>query len=268
MQYFGRCRKINLKIMRFNNVSFAFLWLISGVLAGIVGKALAENYRIAGSFKINSITLGGQAEEIQRLKEEIQRLRADNENLVRELMTGQIGQERVKEELFNAKMLGGLLPVEGSGVEVRLADTSEKNQLSEFGIIEEGLVHDYDILYLLNELKAGGAEAISITSGNLEERVLSTSFVRCTGPTIIVNNQKLTAPFMIKAIGDPQILFDALTMRGGIVEQLKRYGLLVTVIKKEKLRIAGYSLPIKFNFAEFAEEENEKGVDFYNSLEK
>ncbi len=237
--------------MRFQYVSYGLFWLITGVIAGILGKGLTELVRTRDSLHISSLVLGQQTEEINLLKEEVQRLRAENEKFMRELLAGQIGKERVEEELFNAKAVSGILPVEGPGVQITLADATDTTDPAEFSVVESGLVHDYDILYLLNELRAGGAEAISIGSGKIEERVVATTFIRCTGPTVVVNGQKLTAPFVVKAIGDPQILYDSLLMRGGIIEQLKRYGLMITLSKEERLKISGYALPVNFRFSRF-----------------
>ena len=109
-------------------------------------------------------------------------------------------------------------------------------------------MHDYDLLYLINELRAAGAEAISIRSGRIEERLTGLSFVRCTGPTVVVNNTRLTAPFTINAIGDPDIIIQALEMPSGIVEQLRAYGLDITVEKKELIEIPAYDLPVRYRF--------------------
>lgn len=242
--------------MKFYHLSFGFFWLVSGVLAGILGKALVQLYNSGGSIQFSSIILGQQTEEVQRLKSEVQKLRAENDSLVRELLEGKIGKERIEKELFNAKAMAGLLPLRGPGIKIRLQDASLGNEPTELGVIESGLVHDYDILYLLNELRAAGAEAISISSGKIEERITSNTFVRCTGPTITVNNQKLTPPFTISAIGDPQVLHDSLTMRGGIVEQLRRYGLLIDITKEEEVQIAGYALPVGFAYGKFLEVAN------------
>ena len=54
-----------------------------------------------------------------------------------------------------------------------------------------------DLLYIINDLKRGGAEAISIN----EQRIISTSEIRCVGNTILVNTTRLAPPYHIKVIG-------------------------------------------------------------------
>ncbi len=72
------------------------------------------------------------------------------------------------------------------------------------------LIHDEDLLKLVNELKAAGAEAITVN----EQRVVASTEIRCAGPTISVNNNRISPPYVIQAIGDPAGLESALKMRG------------------------------------------------------
>nr|WP_252893988.1 DUF881 domain-containing protein [Veillonella denticariosi] len=82
---------------------------------------------------------------------------------------------------------------------------------------------------IVNELRAGGAEAIAIN----DQRLIGTSEIRCSGPTITVNGKVFGAPFVVKAIGDPKTLNSALTMRGGVVDSLKHWGGIKVTIKQE-----------------------------------
>ena len=62
------------------------------------------------------------------------------------------------------------------------------------------IIHDEDLLRVLNELCAAGAEAISIN----DQRIVATTEVRCAGPTVSVNNVRSAPPYVIKAIGNPK----------------------------------------------------------------
>lgn len=79
-------------------------------------------------------------------------------------------------------------------MEVTVADSGK--------ILEPGvnpnlyLVHDEDILKVVNELRAAGAEAISING----QRLIANSEIICSGPTIRVNRRPLAPPFVIKAL--------------------------------------------------------------------
>ena len=104
-------------------------------------------------------------------------------------------------------------------------------------------------MQLINELKASGAEAISIKSGEIEERIVNSTFVRYTGPTVIVNNRNMASPFTVRAIGDPAILQAALTIQDGLVDQLKIFGIQVTITKSKEMVIPGYTGSRVLNFA-------------------
>ena len=62
--------------------------------------------------------------------------------------------------------------------------------------------------HLINELKASGAEAITVN----EQRVVAATEIRCAGPTISVNNTRVSPPYVVEAIGDAMALESALTV--------------------------------------------------------
>ena len=76
-----------------------------------------------------------------------------------------------------------------------------------------------NMLRIVNELRAAGAEAISIN----DQRLIGTSEIRCSGPTITVNGKIFAPPFIIKAIGDTKtftLLFDHARWGGGVSQIL------------------------------------------------
>ncbi len=54
------------------------------------------------------------------------------------------------------------------------------------------IVHDVDVLRIINDWRGGRAEAISING----QRVLSVTEIKCGGPIIRVNGKGLVAPFL------------------------------------------------------------------------
>ena len=67
------------------------------------------------------------------------------------------------------------------------------------------VIHDEDILRIVNELRAGGAEAIAIN----DQRLIGTSEIRCSGPTITVNGKGFGAPLQLKRLVIQNIKFCA-----------------------------------------------------------
>lgn len=150
----------------------------------------------------------------------------------------------LQDEIQKANLAAGLLPLRGQGIVVTLNDSTRVPQPGEDP--NALLVHDVDVLNVISELKASGAEAISIN----EERIIAMSEVRCAGTTILVNTNKIAPPFIIKAIGDPQLLESGLTIKGGVAQKLKNYELQFQIQKSDNVEIPAYSGVIKMNFGE------------------
>ena len=99
------------------------------------------------------------------------------------------------------------------------------------------MIHDTDLLTLVNELKNAGAEAISIN----DERIINTTSITCDGNVILVNGNKISSPFIIKAIGSQEALLGAIQRPGGFLEELERYGLVSGIEQKNEILIYKYN---------------------------
>ena len=105
-------------------------------------------------------------------------------------------QERRSEEL---SVLAGLTPAVGQGLQVVLDDAPRRPELPEGAVADDLVVHQRDVQAVVNALWRGGATAMQI----MDQRVLSTSAVRCVGNTLILQGRVYSPPFLITAIGDP-----------------------------------------------------------------
>lgn len=74
----------------------------------------------------------------------------------------------------------------------------------------------------------------------------------------MVNNTRLTAPFTINAIGDPDIISQALEMPGGILEELGAFGLNITLEKKDSIVIPAYDLPVRYRLLDTPSEDKSR----------
>ncbi|WP_449240676.1 DUF881 domain-containing protein [Desulfoscipio gibsoniae] len=136
------------------------------------------------------------------------------------------------------QILSGAIDVEGKGISITFTDNeSNKNDM-------RYIVHDEDIIAVVNQLNAAGAEVISIN----DERLISTSKIKANGMSIKVNNNDYNSPFIIKAIGDPDALSDALKADKSYVGLL-RNDVGVKIEKEDKLLIPKYKENIYFRFA-------------------
>lgn len=147
------------------------------------------------------------------------------------------------------KIKAGYTKLEGPGIEIIMFD----NLLLDNNVISynDDIIHDVDILNIINDLKIAGAEAISIN----DERITSASEIKCGGPIIRVNDRSLGAPFSIKAIGDPKVLMAAVNAPGTYGETLKTiYGIGLEPYIVDKLVIPSYKGIFAFNYAKPMEE--------------
>lgn len=217
-------------------------------------------WQVKGVKKTEAVSDTQLSNRVDVLQQELISVYAKNEDYKQQISTlqndvakyrSQISEdggatEILKEDLVRTETIAGLTDVAGNGIIVTLNDGQTGN-LPENVIVSEGygIVHDSFILSLLNELRAAGAEAISIN----DERVMATTEIRCAGPTISINNVKKAAPFEIKVIGDPDTLESALKMPGGIVEQSGYYGIDITIKKSNTVLINKFTGLPTFKYA-------------------
>ena len=129
----------------------------------------------------------------------------------------------------------GLTKVQGEGVTITVADNNEQKDNSSFASINNSnyLVHDGNLVAIINELKIAGAEAISING----KRIVNSTSINCAGNVIQINGEKVGSPFVINAIGDKDLLYGELTKNGGTLYKLKKYGVLTSIKKADSIEI-------------------------------
>jgi uncharacterized protein YlxW (UPF0749 family) len=104
----------------------------------------------------------------------------------------------------------GFTPLTGGGVRVTLDDAPRRrsglDQRRLGASADDLVVHQQDVQAVVNALWAGGARGLQI----MDQRLVSTSAVRCVGNTLILQGVVYSPPFRITAVGDPGRLRSAL----------------------------------------------------------
>ncbi len=131
---------------------------------------------------------------------------------------------RLKQELSQDEILAGTVPVKGPGVTVVWSNS---------GAPAAYQITDIDLLLLVNELRAAGAEAISING----QRITAQTEIRSASNYILINQAQTQSPFTVKAIGQPSALSGALTLAGGLYDESKQEGLSMTITKEKTVDI-------------------------------
>ena len=221
--------------------ALALVGLVLGVLLSVQFRVTKETLKTPQIHRVQAV--GAKINEARsdrdKKQDQINKMRADLDNMAAGVELGAL-----REELVRSRIEAGLSGVYGPGIEVTLNDSN--------AVVKPGenpnlyVLHDEDILKVLNELRAAGAEALAINN----QRVLATSEIRCTGPTILINrNQRLTPPFVISAIGNQDNLTNSLKMRGGVIETLQFWGIQVSIKKVSQVNIPALSGTISFDYA-------------------
>lgn len=156
--------------------------------------------------------------------------------------TGDITKS-LNDQLTKTEIMAGVTNVEGPGVTVTMNDSKVSTPAGDNP--SNYIIHDIDILQVINELRDSGAEALSING----ERVLSTTEIRCAGNIVSVNNKRYAAPFVIKAIGKSETLMSGLLIKNGIIEMLSQWNINVVVEASTDLVINGYSGTTGYTYA-------------------
>lgn len=213
------------------------IFLLLGTLATIQIRSTVsmqrENAETLNLDKLKS-QLDSRIKLGESYKSQISKLENDIEAFIK-ASSNNVTNVEPKMELDYLRLICGLTEVTGDGVIITLNDAEEPKML-EGDAVMDYIIHDSDILNVVNQLRVGGAQAISINN----ERIISTSEQVCAGPTIKVNSNRYAVPYEIKAIGDPDQLYSALN-ESGILDEMSALGKRVTMTRKEGIEIPKFS---------------------------
>jgi uncharacterized protein YlxW (UPF0749 family) len=206
----------------------------------VFGMMLAIQFRATENIQSNV--------QFQRAEDIIQRLgQVETErnallDQIRELRDEGPNSSGVSTDMESITMKSGLVPLHGTGIII----TVNENKQSAAVIGKNPtlyLIRDEDILKIMNELRAAGAEAIAIN----DQRLIASSEIRTAGSSISINNTHYNSPFEIKAIGNPTTLENALNLREGVVETLNVWGIQVSIKRQDDIYIPAYKGVFRFN---------------------
>ena len=221
--------------------------VLIAVVFMVLGFMLSVQYKVT----VQQRTI--RMDRVEDLSERLKAMETENKHLLQEINElRKKGADKVADHgLERERLLAGTTEVEGAGIEIVLDDSTISKKANENPNLY--IIHDEDLLRVLNELRAAGAEAISLN----DQRIVAMSEVRCAGPTVSVNNVRSAPPYVIKAIGAPKTLTSALRLRGGVVETFEFWGIQVKIKAAEKVRIPALKAPRNFEYAKIVKGEQQ-----------
>lgn len=180
-------------------------------------------------------------EKYDNLLKETEKIDNDLQQEIEKATENNSELEESRNQINDGNKMIGLTDVNGSGVIITVADSDiDANSVLNSNDL---LVHDSDILKIVNELKNAGAEAISING----QRVIITTPIICGGNIININGERIGSPFEIKAIGSPESLAN-LSRPGGWLSSLEDRGVKVNLKKVNNIDIPKYSGVLNFKY--------------------
>jgi uncharacterized protein YlxW (UPF0749 family) len=209
----------------------------------VLGFMIAFSYNLAKKDEHTSTKLSDpQFTRENELRNQLIQQQKQNRTLQKDLFSKQnsvrsieIDLSKEEKSFFNLaqdaekyRMYLGKVKVKGQGVIVTLEDGEYNPNVEN---VNNYLVHDYQVFKVINELYIAGASAIAING----LRIKHDSYIVCNGPVITVDGIQFPAPFKISAIGDADVLGSALTITGGVRDQLVNDNIMFTLEKKEQI---------------------------------
>jgi len=157
-----------------------------------------------GRYTSLSSLVQAEAHSYHQLQHQVTTLRQQVATMTNDVHDNTV--RRYQRHVAKLKGPAGLTPVEGPGVTVRLADAP--TSLIDSTTLNPNLlvVHQQDIQAVVNALWRGGATAITIQG----QRIVSTTGIKCAGSTVQLQGVPYPEPYVIRAVGDPTQLEDAL----------------------------------------------------------
>lgn len=174
-----------------------------------------------------------KVEDLNQSNKELEKMRLSASSLDSD------SQEKSNQLKNNEKLLG-LTDVVGEGVIITAKDGQVAKATDS---ISDYLVHDVDLREIVSELCNAGAEAISIN----DQRIVKSTCIVCAGNVISINGEKVTSPFIIKAIGNQERLY-GINRPGGYINYMKDYTS-VDIKKSNNVEIKKHDGALNYKYA-------------------
>ncbi|CAA9363311.1 MAG: FIG215594: Membrane spanning protein [uncultured Nocardioidaceae bacterium] len=146
-----------------------------------------------------------ETDRVAGLQDRVAELTAEIEELSGELDSGTMDQVQADIDALSGP--AGLTAMKGPGLTVTLEDAPEaiRDSVSDENV-RDTIVHQQDIQAVVNAMWAGGAEAMTLQG----QRVVSTTGIKCVGNTVLLHGVTYSPPYVISAVGDPDVMRESI----------------------------------------------------------
>jgi uncharacterized protein YlxW (UPF0749 family) len=180
-----------------------FLFVASGITAD------GTNLRTGGLEDLRSLVLD-RANKVGVLQSKVDTLATE----VNDLSITKV-DPALSSQISQLEQATGLTPVSGSALRVTLDDAPREpgEQLPDGVAPDDLVVHQQDVQSVVNAMWRGGAVAVQV----MDQRIISTSAIRCVGNTLLLQGRVYSPPFVITAVGNTSDLQQALNDEPGVL---------------------------------------------------
>lgn len=211
--------------------------LVFGILCLILTFAITVQLRVSSLSESES----SQTKITDKLKDEIFRLNDENVKLAEKFQntTSELDDARnqaaqndssskdASELIKKYTIVSGKTDVTGQGIIIKYkpSDNEAKADMVK------------DLRDIVNEIKNAGAEAIEINN----QRIVGTTAIEMVKNKIEINDTEVSENFIIKAIGDSNLMYSGLIRPGGTIENIRESGVSIEINSENAIKINKYN---------------------------
>lgn len=211
--------------------------LVFGILCLILTFAITVQLRVSSLSESES----SQTKITDKLKDEIFRLNDENVKLAEKFQntTSELDDARnqaaqndsssknTSELIKKYTIVSGNTDVTGQGIIIKYkpSDNEAKADMVK------------DLRDIVNEIKNAGAEAIEINN----QRIVGTTAIEMVKNKIEINDTEVSGNFIIKAIGDSNLMYSGLIRPGGTIENIRESGVSIEINSENTIKINKYN---------------------------
>lgn len=174
------------------------VFALAGLLA-TTSAATARGRDLRSEGRTDTADLVREQEHRAEVEEaDVARLRQQVEDLGRQGAPVGSKLAALNSDVVQLAQAAGTQPVVGRGLRVELNDAPHSDVVPDGFEPDDLVVHQQDVQAVVNTLWASGATAMML----MDQRVISTSAVRCVGNVLILQDRVYSPPYKITAVGD------------------------------------------------------------------
>jgi uncharacterized protein YlxW (UPF0749 family) len=226
------------------------------VVCLLAGLLLAATHGVSGGAEIRRSDAPRLVDLVREAQSSVDRLRTERDALEGRIDAthGRSADAALAAMLKRSAELAGdadMDPVHGPGLVVTLQDAQRDTNgwFPRDASPDDLVVHQQDILAVLNALWSAGAEAVQMQ----DQRIIATSVPRCVGNTLLLNGRTYSPPYTITAIGNAAAMQGTLASAPLVTlykQYVVRFGLGYREEVKTDVQIVGHSEAVRMHFAQ------------------